>query len=118
MPSKQTPITAGQPTDQAERSAELSPGARLFAGMTTGDIEVYSADLTAARAKQHRAYRYDSPERAVYRETRDLLHDLHEAWEAAFARETGAEQAAEIRRAIHLDDITAAEQLLAAERAA
>lgn len=111
-------ITAGQPTDSPGQAAQLSPGARLFAGMTTDDIDVCRADLDAARAKQHRAYRYDAPERAVYRETVVLLDDLHEAWGAAFARETGAEQAAQIRRAVHLDHITAAERLLAAERAA
>jgi hypothetical protein len=97
---------------------ELSVGARLFAGMNTDDIKILYADLNAGRAKQDRAYPYRTPERAVHDETFDLLDDLHEAWGAAFERETGAEQASRIRRAVHVDEITTAAQLLAAERAA
>jgi len=77
-------ITTGQPAAPAGLALELSPGARLFAGMSTDDIEILRADLNAARAKQHRAYSYGTPERVVYQETCDLVRDMHEAWEAAF----------------------------------
>jgi len=93
-------------------------GAAVFAALTTDDIEVFRADLLSGLAKQGRAYGYRTPERVVYGETRDLVDDLHEAWEAAFVRETGAEQAAAIRRAVRVDRITDAALLLAAERAA
>jgi hypothetical protein len=93
-------------------------GVAVFATLTTDDIEIVRAHLLSGLAKQRRAYGYLAPERAVCDETRDLVDDLHEAWEAAFVQETGAEQAAVIRRAVHVDHLTAAAQLLAAERAA
>jgi hypothetical protein len=110
-------IATGQPAP-GWPVMELSVGARLFAGMSTDDIKVLRADLLAGLAKQHRAYGYDTPERAAYEETSDLVDDLHEAWKAAFERETGAERVAAIRRAVHVDHVIAAAQLLAAERAA
>jgi hypothetical protein len=110
-------ITADQPAPGGQVT-ELSAGARLFAGLTTDDIDTVRAVLDAGRAVQRRVYGYGSPERELVQENRALCDDLHEAWEAAFVRETGAEQATAIRRAVHVDHLTTAAQLLAAERAA
>jgi len=98
-----------------DRPPRLVSGADLFAGLDTGDIKILTADLTAAIARQNRVHGCMS-ELAV--DAYSLLDDLHDAWRAAFDRETGAGRAAEIRAAAHRDHITAAERLLAAERAA
>jgi hypothetical protein len=92
-------------------------GAELFTGMDTGDIDILRADLTAARRKAWRVYAYPAPD-DLADELTELISDLHDAWTAAFDQETGAQRAAEIWRAVHVDTITKAERLLAAERAA
>ncbi len=96
------------------RPPGLVSGADLFARMDTDDIKILTADLTAAVARHNRVHGCMS---GLAVDAYGLLNDLHDAWRAAFDRETGADRAAEIFAAVHLSDIAAAERLLAAERA-